>query len=101
LLGHWGPTAVEPSSSDNASPNGPALHSGSILCLLLALGLLDCFGWLLGQEDEVPDYSAYGTNFHLIDCSDDIVVDAEGTASGTTAEADVGSAVDIPEGDSA
>jgi hypothetical protein len=49
----------------------------------------------------VPDYSAYGTNFHLIDCSDDIVVDAEGTASGTTAEADVGSAVDIPEGDSA
>jgi hypothetical protein len=42
LLGHWGPAAVEPSSSDNASPNGPALHNGSILCLLLALGMLDC-----------------------------------------------------------
>jgi hypothetical protein len=52
LLGRWWPAAAEPSSSDNASPNGPALHNGSILGLLLALGLLDCPDWLLGQEDE-------------------------------------------------
>jgi hypothetical protein len=40
-------TVVESSSSDNASLNVLALHSGSILCLLLALGMLDCLigGW--------------------------------------------------------
>jgi hypothetical protein len=42
LLGHWGLVVAELPYSDNASPNGPALHNGSILCLLLALGLLDC-----------------------------------------------------------
>jgi hypothetical protein len=39
LLRHWEPTAVKPSSSGNASPIGPALHSGRTLFLLLALGL--------------------------------------------------------------
>jgi hypothetical protein len=101
LLGHWGSAAVEPSSSDNASPNGPALHSGSIICLLLALWLLDYSNWLLGQEDEVPDYSASRTDFLLSGCSGGTAADAEGTTSGNAAEADAGSAVDIPEGDSA
>jgi hypothetical protein len=100
LLGHWAAT-VEPSSLNNASPNGPALHNESILCLFLAQGLLDYSGWLLGQEDEVPDYSASGTNFLLAGCSGDTATDAEGIASGTAAEADTGSTVDIPEGDSA
>jgi hypothetical protein len=86
-------------SSYNASPNGHALHNDSILCLLLALGLLDCSSWSLGQEDEGPDYSASGTDFLLASCSGD--TDADGTTSRTAAEADAGSAVDIPEGDSA
>jgi hypothetical protein len=51
---------------DNASPNGLALHNGNMLCLLLSLGLLDCSGWLLGQEDEVPADSASGTNFSFL-----------------------------------
>jgi hypothetical protein len=78
-------------------PNGFALHNGSILCLLLALGLLDCSGWLLGQEDEVPDYSASGTDFLLAGCFGG----TKGTAFRTTAEEDAGSAFDIPKGDSA
>jgi hypothetical protein len=100
LLGHWGSAAAELPSLDNALPNGPALHNGSILCILLALGLLDCSSWLLGQEDEVPDYSASETDFLLVGSFGGTAVDAEGTASGTAAEEDVGSAVDIPKGDS-
>jgi hypothetical protein len=99
LLGHWGQAAVELPSSDNASPNGPTLHNGSILCLL-ALGLHDCSGWLLGEKDEMPDYSASGTDFLLAGCSGGTSADAEGTASGIAAEAGAGSATDIPEGDS-
>jgi hypothetical protein len=101
LLGHWGLAAAELPSLDNASPNGPALHNGSILCLLLTLGLLDCSGWLLGQEDKVSDYSTFGTDFLLAGCSGGTAADAEDTASRTAAEADAGSAIDIPEGDSA
>jgi hypothetical protein len=37
----------------------------------------------------------------LASCSGDTAVDAEGTTSGTAAEADAGSVVDIPKGDSA
>jgi hypothetical protein len=101
LLGHWGPTAAELPSLDNASPNGPALHNGSILCLLLALGLLDCYGWLLGYEDEVPDYSVSGTDFLLAGCSGGTDANPEGTASRTATEEGASSAVDIPEGYSA
>jgi hypothetical protein len=72
---------------DNALPNGLALRNGSMLCLLLALGLLDCSVWLLGWEDEVPADSASGTDFLLADCSGDTAADAEGTASETAAEA--------------
>jgi hypothetical protein len=57
-LGHWGLTIAKLHSLDNASPKGLALHNGSILYLLLALGLLDCSGWLLWQEDEVLAHSA-------------------------------------------
>jgi hypothetical protein len=71
------------------------------MCLLLALGLLDCSVWLLGQEDEVPDYSVSGTNFLLAGCSGGTSTDAEGTASRTATEADPRFAADIPEGDSA
>jgi hypothetical protein len=60
--------------------------------LLLALGLLDCSGWLLEQEDEVPADSASRTDFLLSDCSSDTTVDAEGTASKIVAEADADSA---------
>jgi hypothetical protein len=101
LLGHWGPDAAKLSSLDNASPNGPAPHNGSILCLLLALGLLDCSSWSLGQEDEVPDYSASRTDFLVVGCSGGTADDVEGAASETTTKADAGSAADIPEGDSA
>jgi hypothetical protein len=79
--GTGGLTAAELPSSDNASPNGIALHNGSILCLLLALQLLDCSAWLLGQEDEVPTDSASRTDFLLSDYSSGTVGDAEGTAS--------------------
>jgi hypothetical protein len=92
LLGHWGLADAEPPSSDNGSPNGLALHNGSILCLLLALGLLDCSGWLLGQEDRVPADFASRTGFLLSNNSGGTAADAEGTASGTAAEAGAGSA---------
>jgi hypothetical protein len=55
---------------------------------------------LLGQEDKVPDYSASRTDFLLVDCFGGTAT-IEGTAFVTAAETDVGSAVDIPEGDSA
>jgi hypothetical protein len=51
--------------------------------------LLDCSGWLLEREDEVPADSASGTDLLLTDCSSDSAAGAEGTAFGTTA-AEVG-----------
>ena len=65
------------------------------------LGLLGCSDLLLGQEGEVPGCSASDTDYLPAGCSDDTAADAEGTASRTAAEADVGSAADILEGDSA
>jgi hypothetical protein len=79
-------------SLGNASPNDLALHNGNMLCLRLALGRLDCSGWLLGQGGEVPTDSALGTGFLLSDCSDGSAADAEGTASETAAEAGADSA---------
>jgi hypothetical protein len=52
-----------------------------MLCLHLELGLFDCSVGLLGQEDEVPADSAFGTDFHLTDCSGDSAAGTEGTAS--------------------
>jgi hypothetical protein len=93
-LGHWCLATVELPSSDNASPNGLALHNGNILCLLLALGLLYYSGWLLGQSYEVPADSTSGTDFLLADYSSGAATDAEGTTSRTTAEAGTDSAAD-------
>jgi hypothetical protein len=89
LLGHWGQTAVGLPSSDIASLNGLALHNGNMLFFHLELVLLDCSGWLLGREDEVPDDSASRTDLLLTDCSGDCAAGAEGTAFGT-AVAEVG-----------
>jgi hypothetical protein len=93
LLGHWGLTAAGLPSSDIASPNGLALHSGSMLCFRPELVLPDCSAGLLGQEDEVSADSASGTDLLLTDCSGDADAGAEDTASGTAAaEVDTGSA---------
>jgi hypothetical protein len=93
LLGHWGLTAAGLPSSDIASPNGLALHSGSMLCFQPELVLPDCSAGLLGQEDEVSADSASETDLLLTDCSDDSDVDAEETAFGIAdAGVDAGSA---------
>jgi hypothetical protein len=63
-----------------------------MLCLRLALGLLDCSGWLPGQGGKVPADSTSRTDFLLSDCSDDSAADAGGTASETAAEASANSA---------
>ena len=64
-----------------------------MLCFHLGLGLLDCSGWLLGQENEVPADSASGTHLLLTDCSNDSAAGAEGTAFEiAAAEVDAGSA---------
>jgi hypothetical protein len=77
LQGHWELTAAEMLSLGNDSPSGLVPHSGNIHGLLLALELLGCSGWSLGQEGEVPG------------CSSGIATAAaEGTVSGTTAGAD-------------
>jgi hypothetical protein len=65
LLGHWGQTTAGLPSSDIASPNGLALHSGNMLCFQPELVLLDCSAELLGQEDEVPADSASRTDLLL------------------------------------
>jgi hypothetical protein len=92
LLGHWGLTAAGLPSSNIASPNGLALHSGNMLCFQPELVLLDCSAGLLGQEDEVLADSASGTDLLLTDCSSDSDIGAEDTAFGTAAaEADAGS----------
>jgi hypothetical protein len=64
-----------------------------MLCFHPELVLLDCSGWLLGQEDEVPADSASGTDLLLTDCSGDSAAGAEGIAFETaTAEVGAGSA---------
>jgi hypothetical protein len=89
LLGRQGLIAAGLPSSDIASPNDLALHIGNMLCFRLELVLLDCSGWLLGREDEVPADSASGTDLLLTDCSSDSAAGCEGTAFGTAA-AEVG-----------
>jgi hypothetical protein len=92
LLGHWGLTAARLPSSDIASPNGFALHSGNMICFQLELVLPDCSASLLGQEDEVPADSASRTDLLLTDCSGDSDTGAEDTAFETAAAGvDVGS----------
>jgi hypothetical protein len=57
--------------------------------LLLALLLLGCSGWLLGQESELPSCSDTSTDFLTAGCSDSTAAAAaEETAFGTAAGAD-------------
>ena len=65
-------------SLGSASPSGLVPHNGSMHDLLLALELLGCSGWLLGQEGEVPGCS--GGN---------VAAATEGNASDTVAGAGV------------
>jgi hypothetical protein len=58
-----------------------------MLCFCLALGLLECSGWLLGRGGEVPADSASRTDSLLTNCSGDSAADAGGTTSETAAEA--------------
>ena len=52
---------------------------------LLALALLGCSGWLLGQEDGLPGCSDAGIDFLLAGCSNGTTSTVEETASGTAA----------------
>ena len=56
---------------------------------LLALALLGCSDWLLGQEDGLPGCSDAGIDFLLAGCSDSTAAAAaEETASNTAAGSD-------------
>jgi hypothetical protein len=88
--------AAELLSLGNDSPNGLVPHSGIMRDLLLALELLGCSGWLLGQEGEVPGSSDAGMDFLLVGCSDGTAAAAEETASDT---ATAGSSADAGAGD--
>jgi hypothetical protein len=68
----------------NDSPNDLVHHSGNMHDFLLELSLLDCSGWLLGREDELPGCSDAGIDFLLAECFDGTAA-AEETASGTAA----------------
>ena len=77
----------------NDSPSGLVPHSGNMHDFLLALALLGCSGWLLGQEDGVPGCSDADINFLPTGCSEGTAAAAEETASGTAAagsDADAG-----------
>jgi hypothetical protein len=77
--------AAELLSLGNDSPSGLVPHSGNMHDFLLALALLGCSGWLLGQEDGVPGCSDTDIDFLPAGYSDDTTVAAEETSSGTTA----------------
>jgi hypothetical protein len=64
------------------------------------LGLLGCSDLLLGQEGEVPGYSASDTGYLPAGYSNDTAA-AMGIASETTAGTDADSDADIPVGDHA
>jgi hypothetical protein len=66
-------------------PNGLVPHSGNTHDFLLALVLLGCSGWLLGQEDGLSGCSNTGIDFLLAGCSDGTAATTEETASGTPA----------------
>jgi hypothetical protein len=84
LTGHWELAAAELLSLGNDSPNGLVPHSGNMHDFLLALALLDCSVWLLGQEDGLPGCSDAGIDFLLAGCSDGTAA-ADETASSTAA----------------
>jgi hypothetical protein len=82
----------------NASPNDFVPHNRSMRGLLLALELLGCSGWLLGQEGELPGCSEVGIDFLPTGCFDGTaaVAAAEETTSSTIA---AGSDADAGAGD--
>jgi hypothetical protein len=84
LTGHWELAVAELLSLGNDSPNDLVPHSGNMHDFLLALALLDCSVWLLGQEDGLPGCSDAGIDFLLAGCSDGTAA-AEETASSTAA----------------
>jgi hypothetical protein len=86
--GHWEMAAAELLSLGNDSPNGLVPHSGNMHDFLLELALLDCSGWLLGQEDGLPGCSDVGIDFLLAGYSDGTAA-AEETATSTAAGSDV------------
>jgi hypothetical protein len=63
---------------------------------LLALALLGCSGWLLGQEDGLPGCSHAGIDFLPAGYSDGTAAAAEETTSGSAA---AGSDADAGAGD--
>jgi hypothetical protein len=90
---HWELAAAELHSLGNDLPSGLTPHSGNMRDLLLALELLGCSGWLLGQEGEVPGCSSTGADFLLVGCSDGTAAIVEETASDNAAagaDADAG-----------
>jgi hypothetical protein len=91
--------AAEWPSLGSASPSGLVPHNGSMCGLLLALELLGCSGWLLGQEGKLPGCSDVDTDFLPAGCSDSTTATAEGTASGTVAGADADAGAGDLEGD--
>jgi hypothetical protein len=81
-------------SLGNNLSNGLVPHSGNMHDLLLALELLGCSGWLLGQEGEVPGCSDADTDFLPAGCSDGTAATAaEETASSTAAGSDADAGV--------
>jgi hypothetical protein len=74
-------SAAELLSLGNVMPSGLVPHSGNIHGLLVALELLGCSDWLLGQEGKVPGCSVADTGFLPIGCSGGTVA---ATAKGTT-----------------
>jgi hypothetical protein len=89
LLWCWKLAAAELLSSGNATLSGLVPHSGNILDLLLALGLLSCSDWLLGQKDVVSGCSASNIDFLLVGCAGSTAAASEGTSSRTAVDADV------------
>jgi hypothetical protein len=83
----------------NALPSGLVPHDGNMCDLLLALELLGCSGWLLGQEGEVPGCSDSGADFFPAGCSDGTTAAAEETAYGIAAGADTDAGAGDLEGD--
>jgi hypothetical protein len=77
----------------NYSPSGLVPHSGNTHDFLLALVLLGCSGWLLGQEDGLPGCSDASIDFLLAGCSDGTTLveeAASGIAAGSDADAGAG-----------
>jgi hypothetical protein len=78
----------------NVSPSGLVPHNGNMCGLLLALELLGCSGWLLGQEGEVSGCFDAVTDFLPAGCSN-----GTAAAEGIVFDNAVGADVDAGAGD--